>query len=723
MAVARWAEPTDWQAAAHHWMEADRGTDVLRVVEANLETIVASGAFSLAAEFFASVRGHTPTAASEVIASRQASHEGDLEQVVAHAESAAVIDPRNDVVVANLIASNILTGNLVAAGELAESLRSSARSPLMRKIGAAVKVLFQATIDGDVLDAAQLFVELAEESRASSHGHFEGVSELNAAIALIPAGAFGDAATHAQSAIDTLSTTRSGNELKSAQYAKAAALAYGGNLEGARGIFAQAAGTARHAAQTEYLVEHADVESQLGNPETARRLLEGVSDRDFHAMAFHWTIARAALDIRDLDVDSAVRDLEAIDRRTPAAHPAYATRVLTFIALAKAIGGRPDAPEAARIAAGAASRQRASLWQALATIVEGALEGRLSEVILTTPRHLQCVTSIGAELVLQHLGELDGESRSIVVEEALVRPDRWLPSIRRSLGTTRGAERAGVAMLLSEVGQQVDVASLRMIGRSKSATSVERRLSRELARRLAPRVVVRDLGRVTLRVGEVEREGQEIRRKVLALLCYLLTKPRFSATREEVMEAMWPDMDPSAAINSLNQSVYFLRRVFEPEYTEDSTAGYVRQDSDLLWLDTELIEAVSGRCAALVAEYERSHDAAVVFELSQQYRERFALDFMYDEWATDFRDWLHVSCLRVIEEQIRALLDAGDHDSGIAMARRAVLTDPRNEELEASLLRLLRGSGAHAAAAEQYAHYATMLKRDLGVEAPRPSDL
>jgi two-component SAPR family response regulator len=96
---------------------------------------------------------------------------------------------------------------------------------------------------------------------------------------------------------------------------------------------------------------------------------------------------------------------------------------------------------------------------------------------------------------------------------------------------------------------------------------------------------------------------------------------------------------------------------------------------------------------------------------------------MYEEWATDFRDWLHVSCLRVIEEQIRALLDAGDHDGGIAMARRAVLTDPRNEELEASLLRLLRGSGAHAAAAEQYAHYATMLKRDLGIEAPRPSDL
>jgi DNA-binding SARP family transcriptional activator len=496
-----------------------------------------------------------------------------------------------------------------------------------------------------------------------------------------------------------------------------------GDLEGARAIFGQAAGTARHAAQTEYLVEHADIESQLGSPDTARRLLEQVRERGFNAMAFHWTIAKAALDLRDLDVDAALRELEGIDLETPAAHPAYVSRVLTYIALAKALGGRAGASDAAKFAAGAAHSQRAFLWESLAAIVEGAIGGRLSEVILTTPGHLHCVTSLGAELVLQHLPELDGESRSIVVEEALVRPDRWLPSIRRSLGATNGVERIGIARLLSEVGQQVDISTLRTLSRSTTTTTAERRLSRDLARRLAPHVVVNDLGRVTLKVGDIEKEGHEIRRKVLALLCYLMTKPRFSATREEVMEAMWPDMDPTAAINSLNQSVYFLRRVFEPEYTDDSTAGYVRQDSDLIWLDTELIEAVSGRCATLVAEYERSHDPTIAIELSRQYRERFALDFMYEEWASDFRDWLHVSSLRVIEEQIRRLLDAGDYDRGIGMARRAVLTDPRNEALEASLLRLLRGSGAHAAAAEQYAHYASMLRRDLGIEAPPASEL
>jgi DNA-binding SARP family transcriptional activator len=713
--VARWAEPTDWQAAAHHWLEAGQGPDVLRVVDANLETIVASGAFALASELYGSVEGSARSAGFEVIASRQASHEGDLELAMAHAVSAATLEPNNDVVVANLMASHVLGGNMLAAAELAESLTADAKSPLMRKVGEASKVLMRASLDGDLIDAAKTFAILAEESRQSSHAHFEGVSELNAAIALTPTGNFADAVIHAHRAIEVLSTTASGSELKSAQFAKAAATAYLGDLSAARETFSRAGVTARHAARTEYLVEHADIESQIGSAEVAKRLLDEVDENALRAMSFQWAIAQAAIAVRALNTEPALRALEAIDINVPAAYPANASRVLTQIALVKALAGHADARESARTASVTAGQQRAALWQSLALLVEGSLEGRLNEAILTTPEHLRCVITLAAELVLQHLDGLSAAAHSIVIEEARARPERWLPSIRRSLLAPLGGTRPQ-ARLLSLVGEPADVGLLIAFGKSKTANSSDRRLARELARRLAPRVVVNDLGRVTITVGGVEKAGQEVRRKVLALLCYLLTRPRFSATREEVMEAMWPDMDPAAAINSLNQSVYFLRRVFEPEYSEDTSAGYVRQDSDLLWLDTALIESQSGQCAGLVAEHERTHSVSTVLDLSHAYRERFALDFMYEEWAADFRDWLHVSCLRVIEAQVRAFLDAGDYESGLGMARRAVRTDPRNEDLEVSLLRLLRGSGAHAAAAEQYEHYVTVLRRDLGIE-------
>jgi DNA-binding SARP family transcriptional activator len=52
------------------------------------------------------------------------------------------------------------------------------------------------------------------------------------------------------------------------------------------------------------------------------------------------------------------------------------------------------------------------------------------------------------------------------------------------------------------------------------------------------------------------------------------------------------------------------------------------------------------------------------------------------------------------------------------MSRRALEIDPRHEELELLLLRLLRNSGSHSAAAEQYARYASFMRDDLGIEPP-----
>jgi DNA-binding SARP family transcriptional activator len=231
-------------------------------------------------------------------------------------------------------------------------------------------------------------------------------------------------------------------------------------------------------------------------------------------------------------------------------------------------------------------------------------------------------------------------------------------------------------------------------------------------------VSIQDLGRVTVRVGSHVVPSGDLRRKVLALLCFLLTRPRWAATREEVMEAMWPEIDPASAINSLNQSVYFLRRVFEPAYSEETTAGYVHQDSDLLWLDQELIRSASHRCVDLVQEFERDQRPEIATELAETYLGRFALDFAYDDWSGDFREWLHVGWLHVMETQIRADADGGHFQRGIHLTRRALEIEPRNEDFELSMLKLLRRAGAHSAAAEQYTRYAKVLRSDLGVEPP-----
>jgi two-component SAPR family response regulator len=102
----------------------------------------------------------------------------------------------------------------------------------------------------------------------------------------------------------------------------------------------------------------------------------------------------------------------------------------------------------------------------------------------------------------------------------------------------------------------------------------------------------------------------------------------------------------------------------------------------------------------------------------RSYQGRFALDFAYEDWASAYRDMHHAAYLQIIEEALREDAASGHFHRGIATARIAMAIDPSAQQLEQTLLRLYKLAGAHAAAHEQYAHYAAQLKSDLDLDAP-----
>ena len=143
-----------------------------------------------------------------------------------------------------------------------------------------------------------------------------------------------------------------------------------------------------------------------------------------------------------------------------------------------------------------------------------------------------------------------------------------------------------------------------------------------------------------------------MRRKPLALLCFLLSRPGMSATRDQVLDALWPDNDPDQAVNSLHQTVYFLRRIIEPAYSDDLSPGYINQDTELVWLDPELIASRSVRCREQMRALGPDPSVPAVLALATEYRGRFALDFSYDDWASMHRESLHAQYLEVMERAI-----------------------------------------------------------------------
>jgi DNA-binding SARP family transcriptional activator len=218
---------------------------------------------------------------------------------------------------------------------------------------------------------------------------------------------------------------------------------------------------------------------------------------------------------------------------------------------------------------------------------------------------------------------------------------------------------------------------------------------------------VNDLGHLTIQIGQRLIDGSSIRRKVLSLVAFLLTRPGFASTRDQVLEALWPELDPGVASNSLNQTVYFLRRVFEEGYREDESAQYLHHDGEVVRLDPQLISSRSSACARLVEQSRIGLATESVDRLSAVYEGRFALDFEYDDWASPFRETLHAGYLDVMEQAIREDAAVGRFDRASLLARRALTVDSEAESVELALLRIYKSAGSHSAAAEQYTHYAT----------------
>jgi DNA-binding SARP family transcriptional activator len=554
-------------------------------------------------------------------------------------------------------------------------------------------------------------------------GHYLGVAHLNRSIIQIARGDFAAALEAASTAIGLLDSSSAGIELVSARIAHASATAFAGDMATAREELAYAQEHASAGQGPEIAGEVAEMEALIGESSRAWPLVGSVADHATgeNAIGEQLLYARALLNLRDGDVDAAHLDISRFQHRRPASTIAFEVKRLISEGLLAALSGREGIPAEAIDGTRLAAAQGAHLWTAIGrTLI--ALADRSndpSEAVIKTATEMPSAISCLTELVLERLSDLSPLAFAAVVAEAERRPWRWRASSRNALRRAHQPELHLIAGLLERIGEGEDIGRLREAGR-RGRTGA--RFGMALARRLAQRVFVEDLGRVHLTVGARAVDGADVRRKVLALLCLLLSRPKFSATREEVLDNLWPDHDPASALNSLNQTVYFLRRVFEPDFRDDETPGYVGQDGETIWLDTELIDCRSRRCVEIIRRMPGDPTPEGAVELATQYRGRFALDFAYDDWAAPFRDALHASYLRVVERAVRLDLDSGHFERGTFIAERAAEVDPDSEEIQAALVRLYRLSSAHAAAAEQYAHYARNL-RDLGIEPPEIADV
>ena len=99
---------------------------------------------------------------------------------------------------------------------------------------------------------------------------------------------------------------------------------------------------------------------------------------------------------------------------------------------------------------------------------------------------------------------------------------------------------------------------------------------RSLQRAQASRLYLSTLGGITLRRGSWQGPVVRIeKRRVKALLAVLGAHSHSTLTRDMAIDLLWPDADGDSAVNSLNQTVFQLRRYLDSGYRQGESPEYV----------------------------------------------------------------------------------------------------------------------------------------------------
>lgn len=217
------------------------------------------------------------------------------------------------------------------------------------------------------------------------------------------------------------------------------------------------------------------------------------------------------------------------------------------------------------------------------------------------------------------------------------------------------------------------------------------------------------------------------RRRARALLGCLLSQAGRRMGREQIMEALWPDLDIETAANRLNGAVHELRQILEPAIARPAASTMLRLERDILiladssaiWVDAEAFETLLNRANAtkdpILLEQILERAAAL-------YEGDYLLEELYSAWAAARREALRRGWMGLLLELARLRAAHGTLTSAIEPLDRLLTADPTHETAVRRLMILLTQLDRRGEAIRVYQRLADTLKREYESE-PLPETM
>ena len=215
--------------------------------------------------------------------------------------------------------------------------------------------------------------------------------------------------------------------------------------------------------------------------------------------------------------------------------------------------------------------------------------------------------------------------------------------------------------------------------------------------------------------GVANRKWQ--RRRARALLGCLVSNPARRLGREQVMEALWPDLDTETAANRLNGAVHELRQILEPEIARPAASQLLRlerdvlilADSDQIWVDAEAFEGLLNK-ANTTSDPEQVEQ--LLEEAAALYGGDYLLEELYSEWTAPRRESLRRGWMGLLLNLAELRAARGALANAIEPLDRLLSTDPTHETAVRRLMTLLTQLDRRGEALRVYHRLVSVLQHD-----------
>lgn len=231
------------------------------------------------------------------------------------------------------------------------------------------------------------------------------------------------------------------------------------------------------------------------------------------------------------------------------------------------------------------------------------------------------------------------------------------------------------------------------------------------------KVKIKTLGELSIHVEnhEISTLGKSLR-KPISLLKALLSLGPWRVNQARLAELLWPDAEADEAIQTLNTTIYRLRKIIGSKaiWVKDGNVGL---NKEIVWVDVERVKHFLDQCNEILqktSDYPKL--TSVIDKIITCYHGRFLEKEIEDPWIYRFAQELENRVLNALYASAKHAEKKGDNNKALHLLDYARSLNILNESAYRKNIALLMELGRHTEAKLLFKECKTLLSRTLGIK-------